>query len=306
MLAVVICWSHQVVAEQNLPPGEQRTRRRVFPPGRPVETKQPLVALGYYHRQPHVYPRHHGYRSAPPYPVPHRWPHRYPYRPYYYHRYYYAPLYIPAGELYGPQATARFLGWNTFGRRVPDVAPVAPPENADRRMGALQRGEAAEGRNLRGTNPEAVALGWKFIGFGDAHFANQKYSDALQRYRKAVQAAPQLAAGYFRQGYALAAMGRYELAAKALKHGLTLEPAWPASGFHNDELYGRGQAAKTAQFEAMLEAAEQQPHDADLMFLLGVYYHFDGEPDRAAVFFGRAAQLVGGGDAHLRAFVGAE
>ena len=302
-LAVAIGFSHQTVAEQEHPSREKRTSRRVFPPGRPTKTGRRPVALGHYHHRFHVYLPHYGYHFAPRCPGSHRWPHCYPYRPYYYPRYYYAPLYIPAGELYGPQAVARFFGWNTSNRPVPDVAPIALPENADQRIGNLRRDDAAEGRNLRGTNPEAVALGWKFIGFGDAHFANGKYSDALQRYRKAVQAAPRLAAGYFRQGYALAAMGRYELAAKALKNGLALDPAWPASGFRNDELFGQDQPGKAARLEAMLQAADTQPHNADLMFLLGVWYHFDGQPDRAAAFFGRTAGLVGD-DAHLRPFLG--
>ena len=53
----------------------------------------------------------------------------------------------------------------------------------------------------------------------------------------------------------------------------------------------------------MAKAAEEQPNDADLMFLLGVYFHFHGDPDRAAVFFRRAVQLTGPEDAHLKAFL---
>ena len=119
-----------------------------------------------------------------------------------------------------------------------------------------------------------------------------------------MRAAPQLADGYFRQGYALAAMGRYDLAARAIKRGLGLDPTWPRSDFNNHELYGDNRLAKTAQLDAMAKAAEEKPHDADLLFLLGVLLHFDGQPDRAATFFKRAGQLAGGDDAHLRAFMG--
>ena len=54
----------------------------------------------------------------------------------------------------------------------------------------------------------------------------------------------------------------------------------------------------------MTKAIERQPHDADLMFLLGVYFHFEGDPERAGIFFRRAGELVGGDDAHLEAFMG--
>ncbi|MHC4176388.1 MAG: tetratricopeptide repeat protein [Planctomycetota bacterium] len=307
ILLMMLTWGHQALADPQPRPHDGPDSRRVYPPGKRAETERRHVP-GHYSRPRYYvyYPPYYGYHPAPLHrrPRPNPWPRPHRRWPSYYERYYYAPLYIPAGELYGPQATARFLGWDVFNRRAADVNPIVPRENAQRRQEAPKQAEAEREPQLRGTNPQAVALAWKFIGFGDAHFADQKYTDALQRYRKALQAAPQLAEGYFRQGYALAAMARYELAAKALKRGLALDPAWPTSGFHNDELYGRDQAAKNVQMDALAKAADGQPHDADLMFLLGVYLHFDGQPARAAVFFGRAAQLVGGDDAHLRAFVG--
>lgn len=302
--ALTLAASHRAAADPDLPQDDTPNSRRVFPPGKPVEAERPFSGARYYRSQRHVYsPRSYdSHPGALRFPPPRPWPYPYPYRPYYYERYYYAPLYIPAERLYGPQALARFLGWDTFNRRPPTVNVLAPEENADNEAGG-PKGIAPREPNLRGTNQKALALGWKFIGYGDAHFANEKYSDAYGRYRKAVRAAPQLAAGYFRQGYALAAVGRYELAAKALKRGLALDPLWPASGFSNDELYGRNELAKTTHLDAMAKAAEGRPHDADLMFLLGVYFHFDGEPDRAAIFFRRAAPLVGADDAHLKAFM---
>lgn len=283
--------------------GRIADRRPQRPAGDPwrhtAQRRYRLYYPGYRHPYPAYRLTRPGYVFLPPYAHPYSYP--YPY-PYYEERYYIAPLYIPAEELYGPQAVARFLGWNTRSRQRPIVNQVLPPGNPDDGPDGPGEDEQAQA-NLRGTNQRAVSLGWKFIGFGDAHFANGKYSDAYERYRKAVQAAPQLAEGYFRQGYALAAMGRYELAAGALKRGLELDPGWAASGFDPDELYGDNEPAKTAHLDALAKAAEKEPHNADLMFLLGVYFHFDGEPEQAAVFFRRAAQLVGGNDAHLRPFL---
>jgi tetratricopeptide (TPR) repeat protein len=132
--------------------------------------------------------------------------------------------------LYGPQAVKRFYGWDNRNQPAPNVNIIVPPAGGDQQ--AIK--PEVKKPNLRGTNPEALALAWKFIGFGDAHFNNQKYSEALQRYRKAVRGAPQLADGYFRQGYALAAIGRYDLATRAIKRGLRLDPGWPRSNFSNN------------------------------------------------------------------------
>ena len=135
--------------------------------------------------------------------------------------------------------------------------------------------------------------------------ADGKYAAAYSRYKKAADAAPALADAYFRQGFALIALGNYPQAAKVLKRGLEIAPDWPRSGFHVQGLYGTNPGAKTAHVGALSQAVVDQPHDPDLPFVLGVLVHFDGEPDRAVPLFERAARLTVGSDAHLRAFLGA-
>jgi tetratricopeptide (TPR) repeat protein len=233
------------------------------------------------------------------YPPPYDYPY-YVYPPRYRWRYpYFAPLYIPAEAMYGPQALMRFPGVhqvNQVGRMAanPPLVLVA---------GQGQRANEAEQPVRRASNERAFGLGWRFIGFGDAHFANQKYRDAYGRYKKAAEAAPTLADAYFRQAFALVALGNYPQAVKVLKRGLELDPAWPNSGFQVDELYGNSQLEKTAHLGDLAQAAADEPNDAELLFLLGVLFHFDGEPGRAAPLFQRAARLSGGNPAHLRPFV---
>jgi len=248
---------------------------------------------------PGHYPRYDGYRHPYSYYPPH-----YGYDPYYpqyaypYPAYgraypYIPPLYIPAETLYGPQPLKRFFG----------VDQTNPPAVNPRIIVIKPGDDEAEGPVERSTNQRSLNLGWRFIGFGDAHFGNQKYSDAYQRYKRAAEAAPTLANAYFRQGYALVALGNYQQAAKVLKRGLELDPAWASSDFRTDELYGSNQAAKTAQLDALAQATTDNPNDADLLFLVGVFLHFDGQADRAAPFFQRAAQLGVGSNAHLRGFM---
>jgi len=261
-----------------------------------------------------------------------------PYYPPYYYPYYPPPLYIPSEELYGPGAVQRFMGVDHWFRPKPNVNILVAPKREGAGAGAAggaaadgangvggdANGEggaaggagaglgpaggqapaaAAEPDNIRATNARSLALAWKFIGYGDAQFEEQKYVQANARYRKAARAAPRLGDSYFRQGFALLATGRYDLAADAMKRGLKLDPAWPGSDFTLEELYGPNALAKSGQLDALAKASEEEPNNADLLFLVGVFLHFDGQPGRARPFFQRAAQLAGGNDGHIRAFL---
>lgn len=266
---------HRVPAPgQAVPHALPRLRRRPWlPPG------------------PYVYPDSYFYSG-------YGWPYYPPgYGPVYggYGPVYYPPVWMPAEHLYGPQAVQRFMGVGPAPGAARGVNVVAVLEEDEKE-------EEEKKPNLRGTNRKSLDLAWRFIGFGDAHFENQKYLDANQRYRKATQAAPQLADARFRHGCALIALGRYDAAAKALKRGLALDPDWPKSNFKVDDLYGPNQMAKKAHLDVLAKQAGKEPNNGDLLFLVGVFLHFDGQPQRAKVFFQKAAQLAAGDDAHIRAF----
>jgi Tfp pilus assembly protein PilF len=204
------------------------------------------------------------------------------------------PVVVPADGMYGPDAVKRFLGRDQAEAARPAATSPVRPHRAD-----------AEDKppNQRGTGGESVALARKFIGYGDANFAKQKFSDALQRYKTAEQTAPGVADGFFREGYALLAMGRYESAAKAWKRGLQLDPDWAASGFRIDQLYGENQTAKRAHIDALAKAADAAPGNGEMLFLLGVLLHFDGQEQRAMPFFRSALRLAGTDAAHVQAFL---
>jgi tetratricopeptide (TPR) repeat protein len=197
------------------------------------------------------------------------------------------PLYAPAQSLFGPDAAKRFM--------APDWGPGIG--------GQANRGREGPA-NQRGTNAEAVALGGRFLHLGDEYFRAGRYALAYDRYRNAAQAAPRLADAYFRQGLALAALGRDEAAVREIKRGLELNPNWARSRFRLADLYGDNSKAKTAHLDAMAKAADAKGESSDLLFLIGVYLHFDGQAERAKPFFQRAAQLAGGNAAHLEAFFG--
>src|SRR5208283_4723238 len=125
---------------------------------------------------------------------------------------------------------------------------------------------------------KAMEIAWKFITFGDAHFGDQKYNDALDRYRRAARECPTLSDAWFREGFALAALARYDQAAKAMRRGLEEKPDWTDNNFRLNELYGTDPTEKRATLDKMIQAAEDQPNNADLAYVLGVHLYCDGKP----------------------------
>ena len=289
------------------PQGEaRRSTGNLRPSTPPPQTPKPPPAAGHrYRHRPHYvyyYPRYGGVYRDPYYHDPYGYGYDYPYvYPYWRPRYYGWPVFLPAEMLYGPEAVKRFMGVVGVNRQPVNVAaapPVAKPVDAR----PVDARPVDAGADPLAAEAKALATARNHIGFGDTHFRKEKYADAYLRYRRAVSEAPDLADGYFRKGYGLIAQGNYDLAARAFKRGLALDPAWPDSGFSSRQLYGNNAAAKQSHLDALAKAAEQAPDDPDLMFLLGILLHFDGQPDRATLFFRQAARLNHGDDAHLRAF----
>jgi Tfp pilus assembly protein PilF len=206
------------------------------------------------------------------------------------------PVFVPADAIYGPEALQRSLWGDNFGNPTggPPGVIVAP-------TGKLQNNAGLDDvPPARGSSHDSLALASKFIAFGDAHFRAQRYGDAYQRYRTAVETAPGMAEACFHEAFALMALGRYSQAAKMLKRGLSLDPTWPKSGFKLSDLYGENRLAKNAHVDALAKAANLDPLDGDLLFVVGVWLYFDGQRERAAPFFQRAAQLADG--PHIEAF----
>jgi tetratricopeptide (TPR) repeat protein len=184
------------------------------------------------------------------------------------------------------------LYYNPYAYAYPSYYPVNPPPVAWQFENQPPRVDEQPAANDRATNRQAVALAAKFIGYGDKQFALKKYADALDRYRKAVQAAPQLADGYFRQGFAQTALGRYEIAAKAFNRGLEFDPKWPQSGFKLEVIFGDKEAAKNKFVEDLVTASDKNQISGDLAFLAGIHLYFDGQKDRAKPFFTLAAKII--------------
>jgi Tfp pilus assembly protein PilF len=211
----------------------------------------------------------------------------------------YPPLFIDGGDLFGPRAVLRFFDLGA--RPAPPIAvaiaearlAAPPPADDPQPLAPIAAApQPAESNN---------ALAWRFVEYGDKHFRNGKYHQALQRYKKATATAADHAQAYFRQGLAHLALGKYERATQAFQRGLQLKPDWPQSGFLLDELY-QNDRPKAEHRRALLLWLDEHPLDADAHFMLGVHRFLNGEHEQAEAAFRRTLELSGIGE-HAKAFL---
>jgi len=138
---------------------------------------------------------------------------------------------------------------------------------------------------------------------GDALFAKQNFNSALQRYKQAASAAPDVAEAWWRQGHAFVATRNYDLAATAFKRAIALGDDLDRGGFRLDDLYAGHAMAKAGHLESLAELALNKSGESDAYFLIGLFLYYDGQPARADKFFARAAELAGT-SSYLAGFLG--
>lgn len=126
---------------------------------------------------------------------------------------------------------------------------------------------------------------------GDGYFAAGRYLEAVNSYAKAIERSPAESELMFRLGHALIAAGEYETAARSFKAAISLSPAADRGAFRLDELYGTAIADKAAHLENLSQYAIEKPRDANALFLIGVFLHFDGQSARARRFLTEAERL---------------
>jgi tetratricopeptide (TPR) repeat protein len=239
-------------------------------------------------RGEHVYPHGHsvyydddwiGFR----YPYYDAYPYGYGSYYYGYPNYYYSesvPDCDSAGPAFGPQ-----IGHNGV--------PPPPGDEPEPKKGAN-----------RSANVRSSASAWKSIGYGDAMFAKRRYAEAADRYRRASDAAPQLAEAWFRRAFALTAIHRYDLAVDYVKRGLRLDPKWPKIAFDGKDTLWTDAEAKKEYFATLAKLAADNPADSDILFLVGVHFHIDGQEVQAKKYFNRALRIAGANAEHIEAFLG--
>ena len=214
------------------------------------------------------------------------------------------PIYYQAELAYGPQAMKQFMGVDrNFAMGPLTYTVYDATKEAARAVDLKPAPGATAAPDLRLSNARTLELARRYVDFGDGRFRDQKYHDALQRYKTALAIAPDLADAHIRHGLASVATGRYEAAVESIVRGLELDPNWPARGFNLGDVYADTHAAKTGHLEALARTALAKKDDASSLYLLGVLLYLDGHKDRSQKFLGRAAELFGD-DTATRPFTG--
>jgi tetratricopeptide (TPR) repeat protein len=215
--------------------------------------------------------------------------------------YYGLTTYEPAEIAYGPQAVKQFVGLD----RNFALAPLREPPARLPLLGlAERRATPVAGAKpiVRATNPEFRRKAEKYLADGDTLFRAQNFHSALQRYKLAANAAPDLVEAHWRHGHALVATGNYDLAASAFKRAIALTDDTTRGGFQLRDLYGTAVLTKNGHLEALAGHALARSESSDPYFLLGVFLTYDGQRERAEKFFDRAADLAGISGGHIAAF----
>ena len=204
----------------------------------------------------------------------------------------------PAELQFGPQAVKQFLGLPRNFALGALGQPLLPAGNI-----AADSGAKSKERGAHVSNAEARGKAARHQNQGDELFRDQNFHGALQRYKLAASAAPDLAEPYWRQGHALIATSNFELAAAAFKRAIALSDDLARGGFQLDQIYNGAQMSKARHLESLSAWALAHEVDADPYFLLGVFLSYDGGRERSEKFFQRAADLAGNDGGHIAAFL---
>jgi hypothetical protein len=198
---------------------------------------------------------------------------------------------FPLYNYYNPYYFTGVPGW-WYGNYMPHVpynpAPKAPAPDAPKPPEVKPPPPKPQEKK---DDADRDAAMYKSLRNGNSAFASGNYSTAVRSYEQAQAAAPLDPLPTFHLGQAYLAQGKYAGATAAIQRGLKWQPGWPNSAFRPRSLYGERTAAYDQHLAQLAAAAEKNPNDDSLLFLLGYQLWFDGERDKALVLFQRAAGL---------------
>ncbi|TXT38702.1 MAG: hypothetical protein FD138_287 [Planctomycetota bacterium] len=156
-------------------------------------------------------------------------------------------------------------------------------------------------RLASGTLPMQKERGQQNLAEGDRLLREGQNSQAYMRYLDVQRDEGNRGDVYFRQAFALVAMGRYSHAVAKLKRGLQVDPRYPRHATTLDEVFGEDNSEQTQEYlQQVARWTNADERDPDRMFLMGVLLHFDEDP-RSSDFFDAAWRLTDRRQ-HLQAF----
>lgn len=236
----------------------------------------------------------------------------YPYQPYGYPTFttpYIFPNYqnitgfgtVPVRPTFVPAAPIAPVGADVAHPAEKDPRVDAPRGRAPAADAPARRESRADSiaRKLRKSTETTRGRADRYVGFGDSQFLRKQYRSALQRYKTAIETAPDFPDAYYHEAYALIAIGQYGQAAKALQTALKLDPT-VSDRFRLAGLYGDDRVAMTSHIESLARAALDRPTDPNLLMLVGLFLRDQGETAQAEKFLRKALKLAGPDATYLK------
>jgi len=174
------------------------------------------------------------------------------------------------------------------------------------KIAAPLSGDATASPSIPQPSLQAIARAENYIQSGDGLFGQQRYQEALGRYKDAISAAPGYPDAHLRKALAYLATNRPEEAVEALKIAVSIDPNVATTPLSLLDLVGNNALARDSIIEANARRAVADPQNADLLYVIGVLLHFDGRNDQAVRYLA-AAKNAGGaaGVPYIDAFLSA-
>jgi hypothetical protein len=143
-------------------------------------------------------------------------------------------------------------------------------------------------------DPDPVKEAARLVKLGRESFAVGEYGKASELFDRAAATNPKFAEPQFLKAQAAFAAGSYADAVAAIRAGLSLDPAWPASTFDPKEPYGANPATFAAHLAELRKVTAANPGESTLEFLLGYQLWFVGEKVEARKWFAAAEKRLPG------------
>jgi hypothetical protein len=172
---------------------------------------------------------------------------------------------------------------------VPKLDRVAPPPPPFKFDPLEKRDHAVK---VDRPDPDPATESARQMKLARAAFAAEQYGAAADHLDAAAKARPDDALPHFLKAQVRFAAGRYAEAVAAVRDGMKLAPDWPAGTFRAKELYGPAEARFDQHLADLAGAAEANPDEPGLTFLLGYQFWFGGDRAAAAKLFRTAAGRV--------------
>lgn len=152
------------------------------------------------------------------------------------------------------------------------------------------------------SSPESRQLSLEQQAAGDAKLQTGHWPQACLNYRNAVDAAEERAEAHLRLGFAHTALQRFPLAVREFKRALSLDPAAASSKDRLAMLFGSDSEAARKSIQRRISGwVREDLHDADRLFLLGLWLHFDDDARAPAIL--EAALRFADQDQHIVALL---